>query len=91
MNEIRDELFRCGNILRHFACQLLPVMAFAALSILVGIGLAVAGRHFGMGAISILGEALMIGGVGVAAWHAIAAEFRALALINREDRNDQPW
>jgi len=81
MNDMRLEFHRCGKILIHFVLALASQIVIAAVSTAVGVGLFVAGRHAGIEAIALVGEAIVICGVGYAAWRAIVAEFIALARI----------
>ena len=81
MNDMRLEFHRCGKILIHFVLALASQIVIAAVSTAVGVGLFVAGRHAGIEAIALVGEAIVICGVGYAAGRAIVAEFIALARI----------
>lgn len=81
MNVLLSEFRRCGRILIHFVLALASQIVLAAVCTAVGLGLFLAGRHLGSEAVAVVGEAIILCGVGYAVWRAIVAEFIALAKI----------
>lgn len=75
------EIQRCGKILIRFLVTLASQVVLAGFCTAVGVGLFLAGRHLGIQAISFVGEAVILCGLGYAAWRAIKAQFTAMRQI----------